>query len=332
MCVCGMALAHVVQRVRVSTTMALFPSTLRQLYANHSAHIALRERPAQALSALFFDSFGARFSSSASGAANTQCWACGVHISKSKPSASASASEQAQEELLKRKCECDRDLPIHPRAYVGDASASSQKTSLNGEDFFAVLGLDKTPKRYDAATPAAINDAHRKLQLRLHPDRFPKSSELTDDEHAERIDHAMALSAYASLAAATLRDPLAKARYVLATSGCPVDTEEGARDASSNHDDAMEWLETVMEVNEEVEEAAGDAQALLEAHTRARDVYDDCLDKFKAAVDASQWDGHGPTSSESRALCLRGAHWIVRAAYMRTAMDLASTDDAFPAI
>ena len=222
-----------------------------------------------------------------------ECWACGVPLQDARDG---------------DRCPCGK-LPLGA-----------------GEDHFEVLGL---PRTVDDA--GEVDRAHRKVQMLLHPDRFPKLPEMTDEQHKARIDTAIALSARASAAAATLRDPLARARYVLRVVGCPVDTEDGARNAAAETaDDALEWLETTMEINEAVEDATGNADALLDAHERARTVFEDCMARFADVRKNAKWDGHARGDAPSQALCEHGALWVVRAAYMRTAMRRAKADDAFP--
>lgn len=163
------------------------------------------------------------------------CWACGdVRTRKGDGT----------------RCGCEKELPT-------EACLPKAHGKAMGEDFFRLLGVEKSGDgrgRYEVAV-SEVDAAHRKLQLLLHPDRFPYVPGMSKEAHEGRIEVAMALSARASEAAATLRDPLRRARYVLRLAGCPVDTEEGARAVHMEGGDgmeAMEWLETAMEINEAV--------------------------------------------------------------------------------
>lgn len=80
-----------------------------------------------------------------------------------------------------------------------------------------------------------------------------------------------------------------------------------------------------------MEDAAGNADALVRAYDAANEVYERCLQNFARSVHDSKWDGHGPGEISSVRLCSDGSKWINRAAYMRSAMNIASADKNFPA-
>ena len=114
------------------------------------------------------------------------------------------------------------------------------------QDFFALFQL---PRRF-ALDRAALDAAYRRIQGEVHPDRFAASPE------AERR-LALQWATRANEAHQTLRQPLARARYLLALAG--VDTAEDTNTAMPAEFLMlqMEWREAMMEAR-----AARDADAL----------------------------------------------------------------------
>ena len=121
---------------------------------------------------------------------------------------------------------------------------------------FELFGL---PVAY-AVDPAALERAYRDLQGRVHPDRFASASE------AERRV-AMQWATRANEAYRTLRNPIDRARYLLALKG--FDTGE-----ESNTSMPPDFLMQQMEWRESVEDgrARHDAAALEGAAPRDRRV------------------------------------------------------------
>jgi len=112
-------------------------------------------------------------------------------------------------------------------------------------DYFALLGV---PHGVDA-DEAALDEARRVLQRRLHPDRFA-----TADEGQK--DAAEAASALVNDALTTLRDPLRRADYALAlATGAPRVLDDETKTAPPA------LLMEVMEAREAVDDAE-DAAAL----------------------------------------------------------------------
>ena len=111
---------------------------------------------------------------------------------------------------------------------------------------FDLLGL---PARY-ALDAARLERGYRDLQSRVHPDRFAASPE------AERRV-AMQWAARANEAYRTLRDPIARARYLLSLKGYDTGEESNTSMPPDFLMQQMEWREAVAEARE-----ASDAGAL----------------------------------------------------------------------
>ena len=94
-------------------------------------------------------------------------------------------------------------------------------------DLFEVLGVGEPTFRVDAK---ALEAAYRAAQFALHPDRFASAS-------AQERGVSEAVSSLVNAAYSTLRDPLARARYLLRLRGVETETEVrgagggGGRDA-----------------------------------------------------------------------------------------------------
>lgn len=112
------------------------------------------------------------------------------------------------------------------------------------QEYFSLFGL---PERF-AIDPAQLEVAYRNVQAQVHPDRFAHRPE------AERRV-AMQWATLANEAFRTLKNPLARARYLLSRRGVEVDAER-------NNGMSHAFLMQQMEWRESVEEAAGDADAL----------------------------------------------------------------------
>lgn len=114
------------------------------------------------------------------------------------------------------------------------------------QDFFTLFQL---PRRF-ALDRTALDAAYRRIQGEVHPDRFVASPE------AERR-LALQWATRANEAHQTLRQPLARARYLLALAG--VDTAEDTNTAMPAEFLMlqMEWREAMMDAR-----AARDADAL----------------------------------------------------------------------
>ncbi|MBS1209370.1 MAG: hscB [Proteobacteria bacterium] len=134
-------------------------------------------------------------------------------------------------------------------------------------EYFSLFGL---PERF-AIDPAQLDVAYRHVQAQVHPDRFVNHSE------AERRV-AMQWATLANEAFRTLKNPLARARYLLERRGVEVDAERNTGMSNAFLMQQMEWREAV-------EEAADDAEALKRLE---RDLARDervMLDDVKDALD-----------------------------------------------
>jgi molecular chaperone HscB len=113
-------------------------------------------------------------------------------------------------------------------------------------DYFALFGL---PQRY-RVDPALLEQAYRRLQTEVHPDRFAAGS-----DQQQRL--ALQSSAHVNEAYRALRDPVERARYLLRLRGV---------DALDETDTALPpaFLERQLERRETAAEAlaARDARAL----------------------------------------------------------------------
>ena len=137
------------------------------------------------------------------------------------------------------------------------------------KNHFELLGL---PVRY-AIDAASLERGYRDLQGRVHPDRFAAASE------AERRV-AMQWAARANEAYTTLRDPVDRARYLLALKG--YDTEEESNTAMPPDFlmQQMEWREAVVEAS-----AARDARELEAVRARLGESRSEMLQLLERALD-----------------------------------------------
>ncbi len=114
------------------------------------------------------------------------------------------------------------------------------------QDFFALFNL---PRRF-ALDRSALDSAYRQIQGEVHPDRFA-----TRPDAERRL--ALQWATQVNEAYQTLRQPLARARYLLSLSG--VDTAEDSNTAMPAEFLMLqrEWREAIMDAR-----AAQDAGAL----------------------------------------------------------------------
>lgn len=152
---------------------------------------------------------------------------------------------------------------------------------------FELFGLPER-FRFDSAK---LDHAYRALQSEVHPDRFA-----TATETEQRL--AMQSSARVNEAYRALKDPVARAQYLLGLHGVDVATEPRVQLA-------LEFLERQLERREAAAaaEAAGDAEALeaLLGEVRAEAA---ALEQRIAALldNDAAWDAAGPPVRELRFL------------------------------
>jgi molecular chaperone HscB len=199
------------------------------------------------------------------------CWSC-----------AAPASSSARRFFCDA---CGVILPVDPAASTRDPTF-----------YFSLLSV---PARY-ALDLGDLEASMKTLQKALHPDKFSAKGET---ERAHSAAHASLVNA----AYATLRDPLRRAKYILAGRGAGVAEDDGLgagggeggddtgeRGTSTGADSKRlvppELLMEVMETREAIEDAAGDADALR----RLRDANDAeeaaCREALARALDGEPMD------------------------------------------
>lgn len=126
---------------------------------------------------------------------------------------------------------------------------------------------------------SALEEAMKRRQKLLHPDKFSTKS-ATEREYS--ADQASAVNdAYG-----TLRDPLKRAKYILAARGWGV-TERDGRDTPVDPELLME----VMEAREAILDADGDTNALRELLREHSSRVKKCEEEAREALDAEPMDG-----------------------------------------
>jgi len=116
---------------------------------------------------------------------------------------------------------------------------------LSGDDYFGLFGL---PARY-AIDDAALESAWRTVAAQVHPDRYATAAP------AERRV-AMQWAARANEAYRTLRDPLARARYLCEQAGIDLQTESNTAMEPEFLMQQMAWREALDEAREAGSESA----------------------------------------------------------------------------
>lgn len=116
------------------------------------------------------------------------------------------------------------------------------------QSYFAMFGMQET---YNVDVKM-LETTFKSLQRQLHPDKFaskcPKEQGLSSDR-SSTVNHAYA----------TLKDPLARARYLLDLKGADIKEAETISDP--------EMLMEIMEIRETIEDAAGNPQQLRRLQT-----------------------------------------------------------------
>ena len=152
-----------------------------------------------------------------------------------------------------------------------------------GKNYFELFGL---PTAFDI-DPADLAARYRDLQRRFHPDRFASAS-----EPERRLS--LQLTAQINAALQTLKDPVARARYLLGLQG--VDTGEET-------DTAMDaaFLMEQMELREGLAEArqAADRRGRLES---LRQQVDEQLESRSALLRTCFSENSGPALRQARNL------------------------------
>jgi len=143
-------------------------------------------------------------------------------------------------------------------------------TAQFATNHFDLLGL---PARY-AIDATRLERGYRDLQTRVHPDRYAASPE------AERRV-AMQWAARANEAYRTLRDPIARARYLLSLKGYDTGEESNTAMPPDFLMQQMEWREAVAEARE-----ASDADELRRLRAEIKKSRGEMLGFLERALDA----------------------------------------------
>jgi molecular chaperone HscB len=139
---------------------------------------------------------------------------------------------------------------------------------------FELLGL---PAAF-ALDVARLEQHYRELQSRVHPDRYAAASE------AERRV-AMQWATRANEAYRTLRDPVARARYLLALKGYDTGEESNTSMPPDFLMQQMEWREAVSEAR-----AERDAEALARLRAEIGEARGEMLRLLGRSLDAANYD------------------------------------------
>ncbi len=137
-------------------------------------------------------------------------------------------------------------------------------------DHFELLGL---PVRY-AVDATRLERGYRELQSQVHPDRFAAATE------AERRV-AMQWATRANEALRTLRDPIARARYLLLLKGYDTEEESNTSMPPDFLMQQMEWREAVSDARE-----SGDAASLVRLRADIALARGEMLRMLERALDA----------------------------------------------
>lgn len=132
-----------------------------------------------------------------------------------------------------------------------------------------------------------------KLSRKLHPDRFARAA-------AEEKEWSLAQSSLLNDAYRTLKDPIARTRYLLRLNGAEIGEEFAGRDKKDPSRAPADLLEEVFELNMQLEELrmgeedAGLRQSLSEAREKFLGLEDEVDEQLRAQWTA--WDEGGETT------------------------------------
>ncbi|HEX5130154.1 MAG TPA: Fe-S protein assembly co-chaperone HscB [Usitatibacter sp.] len=138
------------------------------------------------------------------------------------------------------------------------------------KNHFDLLGLAPAFR----VDPARLESGYRALQSQVHPDRFAAATEVE-----RRV--AMQWAARANEAYRTLRDPVARARYLLSLKGFDTGEESNTAMPPDFLMQQMEWREAVAEAA-----AAGDSARLEVLREELREERGGMLRMLERALDA----------------------------------------------
>lgn len=127
-----------------------------------------------------------------------------------------------------------------------------------------------------AVDPSRLEQRYRELQTRVHPDRFAAASEVE-----RRL--AMQWATRANEAYRTLRDPVDRARYLLALKGFDTGEESNTAMPPDFLMQQMEWREAAAEAR-----AARDAEGLARLRAELAGEREEMLRMLARALDAER--------------------------------------------
>ena len=172
-------------------------------------------------------------------------------------------------------------LSLDPSALFCPACGKIQPPS--GGNFFSVFGL----------VPALnldlgmLEHQFHKLSRKLHPDRFARAT-------AEEKEWSLAQSSLLNDAYRTLREPIARTRYLLRLHGAEIGEEFAGRDKKDPSRAPVDLLEEVFELNMQLEELRMDKtdsalkQSLSEAGKKFVALQDEIYDQLRS--EWTKWD------------------------------------------
>ncbi|WMC09641.1 co-chaperone HscB [Oceanimonas pelagia] len=130
----------------------------------------------------------------------------------------------------------------------------------------------------------ALSEAYRRLQTRFHPDKFasrPERERLQAVQQAARINDAFS----------TLKDPLARAEYLLSLQGVDIRGEQQTLKDPAFLMQQMEWREQLEEIP-----AASDVFAAIMAFERElKQASNDYYRELEQQLDAGHWSDAADT-------------------------------------
>jgi len=141
------------------------------------------------------------------------------------------------------------------------------------KSYFELFGL---PEAFEIDT-AQLAERYRALQAALHPDRFASAG-----EHERRLS--VQGASWINEAYETLKEPLSRARYLLALKGVDFDAD---KDTASDSEFLMQQIE-LREQLEEVDSKPDPFAALDEISRAIRDWNLELQEKFAAAYAADE--------------------------------------------
>lgn len=143
-------------------------------------------------------------------------------------------------------------------------------------DFFTLFQL---PPRF-ALDAGALEDAYRRVQAQVHPDRFGAAS-------AAEKRVAMQWAAHANEAVAALRSPVKRAAYLCERNGVPIAAESNTAMPGDFLMQQMQWREALAEAYSApaLAQLAGEVEsARAELHARLAEALDTRHDYAAAAA------------------------------------------------